>query len=141
MSSGSSHWSHVSGNHWFLPFQSSWERCSFGSAFSSHSCWRPGSRGGRRLDCLGRSEALSCSLFVSFEWNYWLNLAHLLSLFGSLLGLDSVLNDIDDPLTANQEWLIGRLLPLRQKFQQLTLDLVISPAHRSSSKLTLGFKT
>lgn len=57
------------------------------------------------------------------------SLAYLLSLFGSLLGLDSVLNDIDNPPTANQEWLIGRLLPLRQEFQQLTLDLVISPAH------------
>ena len=69
---------------------------------------------------------MSCTLSVSFGPTHWLRLAYLLSFFGSLLGLDSVLNDIDDPLTANQEWLIGRLLPLRQKFQQLTLDLFIS---------------
>jgi hypothetical protein len=60
-------------------------------------------------------------------------MADLLCLLGSFLGFKSILNDIHDPLTANQEWLIGRLLPLRQKFQQLTLDLFISFAPTSPS--------
>jgi hypothetical protein len=59
--------------------------------------------------------------------------AYLLRLLGSFLGFEGILNHIHNPLTANQEWLIGRLLPLRQEFQQLTLDLFISFAPDISS--------
>jgi hypothetical protein len=59
--------------------------------------------------------------------------AYLLCLLGSFLGFKSILNHIHNPLTANQEWFIGRIFPLRQKFQQLTLDLFVSFAPDISS--------